>query len=267
MKEKIPESYFKTIGKVSIILDKSGKKNMKGLEIAQKLNVSNNYIFPVLRTLRLLGLIDRYGTGLYSLSENGKFFTEYLEDNKQDSLKKLGESIIFDYSNNNTAVLRSAHNKIKNHPKINDYELGMSIAQENNKKWKTKSSYEKLGGFCKSILKGFYLLESKKTKHDLKQFMKQEDNFEILGNLNRYCNQFISIVAQDKNAWKNYIELRKKIEESYDKLIDSQNEFIVKDYLKTSKKWLKEGFNTKNIEYLRESINIIAKLDYNKIIK
>lgn len=267
----IPESYFTNIEKILDILERIEPKNISGKEIARLLDVSNNYIYPNLRTMRSLGLIYSYGGGNYSISEDGLNLWTYLKGKEDDKIKKFGESLIFDHNSTKTEILRIAYYKLKDNPSISDFDLGTILADEANKSWVAKSSYEKLGGFCKSILKGFYLIDNVELKKENKKlskiFIKEENNGELLGNLNRYCNQFISIVSQDKNAWKNYIELRQKIEENYDKLIETQNEFIVKDYLKSSKKWLKEGFNTKNIDYIHESINIIAKLDYNNIIK
>ena len=273
MTEKVyePSAYFTNIVKVAILFIQQGNRPLTARNIAEKLNLSHNYIFQTTKTMKVLKLLENHAE-FYVLTSNGLLFAEYLQKKDIEELKKLGEKILHndtDKNEKNFALLRKAINKLTSEPNITDFDLGTYLASEFNLKWDTAGTYQRIGGSCKSILNGFNLIGAQKeTQLELKYDAEYNINsIEKLAYLHKDINTFIHMVSEDTNAWKNHIELKQRIEKHFDELINNQYVTASQLLLQESKKWFKEGCNRKDVDLIRHSLSSLIKIEINKLLK
>ena len=265
IQEKIilPKAYFKNIKDIiSAISIFDYPVNAK--KLADILKVSVESIYPMLKVTNMLKM-TKWINKKYLLTGNGRTFLKYLEDNNSEKIKEYGNEYILQDDSNKTIVLRKAYEIIKQNPKKSNYDLGVLIADQFNKSWNTKDQYERVGGSCKNILESFGLFS---TEHHIQTDIVYGDSINnLLGDLNRYCNQFLSLATYEKNVWKNHINLKQKIESNYIKLLETQNDIQTKYLIEEAKEWLNSGFANHNVNSIQHSIRLISKLDFNNLIK
>lgn len=137
--------------------------------------------------------------------------------------------------------------------------------------WKANGTYQRVGGSCRSVLEGFGLLEvgeQIKLKNIVQSIkLTQTNSISILAYLHKEINTYIHLVSEDSNAWKNYIDIRQKIEKYFDELIKKQNVVIAQLLLQESKKWFLEGVNKRDVDLIRHSLRPLINIERNNILK
>ncbi len=274
MTEKIyaPSAYFTNIVKVAILFMQQENRPITARNIAEKLGLSHNYIFQTTKTMKILKLLENHAE-FYVLTSDGLLFSQYIQNKDVEGLKKLGEKILFDTNNEkdaeNVALLKKALNRLRTEPNITDFDLGNFLANEYKLTWESSGTYQRIGGSCRSILTGFYLIGEQKEKQlELKYDIVYNKNIHgILAFLHKDINTFIHMVSEDTNAWKNNIELRQRIEKNFDTLIKNQYEIATQLLLQESKKWFKEGCNRKDIDIIRHSLGPLINIEIYNLLK
>lgn len=261
-------AYFTNIVKVTILFVQQDNKNLTAKEIAGKLNLSHNYIFQTTKAMKALTLLEGHA-GKYLLTTNGLLFAEYLQKKDANELKKLGELIINKFDSENARIWKNAINKLQVNPNITDSDLGYFIAKEFQTTWETSGTYQRVGGSLKSILYGFHLVGEKNQSFLTATIpiIPNKSIVEVLAFLHKDINTFIHMILEDNNAWKNHIELRQKIEKTFDELTKNQYAVASQLLLRESKKWFMEGVNKKDIDLIRHSLNLLIKIEINNLLK
>lgn len=264
-----PHAFFTNFIKVIVIFDQNGNRGLPAKEIADKLHVSHNYIFQTTKAMKKLTLLEDH-IGKYSLSTNGKLFSEYIQKGDEDGIKRLGEKIIYESKDEELSFLRKAISKLREEPNITDYVLGVQLADEFNLTWSSTGTYQRVGNSCRSISEGFNLIgDGQKEKQlELKyDVIYNKNSVDIIAHIHKDVNTYIHLVMEDENAWKNHIELKQRIEKSFDELIKNQYAIATQLLLQEGKKWFKEGVNRKDIDLIRLSLVPLMKIEFHNLLK
>ena len=259
----VPNAYFVNFKKFSDLL--MNYKQLSASDIAKELGFSKNYIYQTIKAMLALDLIAKHGDR-YSLTDKGREFYIYFNSNDKKRLKELGERIILNEKNSKLDFIKKAYQILKNNPRVTEFDLGNAIATELGIQWKTDSTYSKSGGSCKSILEGFNLL-SKSKPRDLTLYETQSNNDELLRELHYDAGMFIFYVSNDENGWKNHLDLRQKVENKFNELINNQSNTATVLLLKESQRCFIRGILTKDIEELRHSLDSLYAIKINNLIK
>lgn len=266
----IPFGFYSNILKIVDIFSKTENKPRSARDIAITLNLEGNYIYQTTKTMELLSLLENHARQ-YTLTEDGKLFSEHLQKNDKEKIRELGKKIIFNVDNKKTEAFRKAFNIIKMNQNLTDFDIGSYIAKEYNLVWKANGTYQRVGGSCRSVLEGLGILEvGEQIKlKNIVQVVKisHTDSISIIANLHKEINTYIHLVSEDSNAWKNYIDIRQKIERYFDELIKKQNMIPTQLLLQESKKWFIEGVNKKDVDLIRHSLRPLINIERNNILK
>lgn len=86
----IPFGFYSNIIKITNIFAQSDNKPRSAKNIATTLNLEGNYIYQTTKTMELLGLLENRARQ-YTLTEDGKLFSGYLQKNDKEKIKELGK--------------------------------------------------------------------------------------------------------------------------------------------------------------------------------